>query len=110
NSADQASDFLSSWFWVMGKAREAIMGLSPHVSAAMRNPSILSGTPRQPARPLPAHAPARPRPAVRPRPVFDACQIGVVLRAVLIVEAVVAIAALFWAPAFADWLLLAATV
>jgi two-component system sensor histidine kinase AlgZ len=41
---------------------------------------------------------------------FDACQVGVVLRAVLFVEAVVAVATLFAAPAPIDWLARLATV
>jgi two-component system sensor histidine kinase AlgZ len=42
----------------------------------------------------------------KPRPVmlFDACQIGVVLRAVLFVEAVVAVGAMFGAAGFLAWL------
>lgn len=37
--------------------------------------------------------------------VFDACQVGVVLRAVLFVELVVAVGAMFGAPTFLDWLI-----
>ncbi len=44
---------------------------------------------------------ALPRPAVL---VFDACQVGVVLRAVLFVQAVVAVAAMFGANNLLDWL------
>src|SRR4051812_24192395 len=114
NRADQASDFLSNWFWIMGAVREAIMGLSPNVSV-MRNPSILSATPSSSATshaaPSPASSPGRVRSPARLGTVrFDACQIGVVLRAVLFVEVVVAVASLFLAPSFAEWLLLAATV
>jgi two-component system sensor histidine kinase AlgZ len=44
-------------------------------------------------------------PAVPPRRlVFDACHVGVVLRAVLFVEAVVAVGAMFGASGFMDWL------
>jgi two-component system sensor histidine kinase AlgZ len=45
------------------------------------------------------------RPVAKPRPemVFDACQLGVVLRAVLFVEAVAAVGALFVAAGFTDW-------
>lgn len=65
----------------------------------MRNPSILSA-------PL-----TKPRAAQRASAaLFDACQIGVVLRAVLVVEAVVVIVALFVAPGLVDCLALAATV
>lgn len=65
----------------------------------MRNPSILSATlPKSRATPRAGDA------------LFDACQIGVVLRAVIFVEAVVAIATLFVAPGLSEWLTLAATV
>ena len=40
-----------------------------------------------------------------PASMFDACHVGVVLRAVLFVEAVVAVAAMFGAPQVLDWLL-----
>lgn len=44
-------------------------------------------------------------PAAPPRAlVFDACQVGVVLRAVLFVEAVLAVGAMFGAAGFTDWL------
>ncbi|RZI96610.1 MAG: sensor histidine kinase [Variovorax sp.] len=66
----------------------------------MRNPSILSVTPAKPARPVAGAGVA----------LFDACQIGVVLRAVLLVEAVVAIATLFVVPGGLEWLTLAATL
>jgi len=79
------------------------MGLSPDVSV-MRNPTILSATPVAPAA-LRTRAPGR-----RPVALFDACQIGVVLRAVLFVEAVAAVATLFLAATPFDWLALTATV
>ncbi|GAA4328753.1 histidine kinase [Variovorax defluvii] len=41
---------------------------------------------------------------------FDACQVGVVLRTVIFVEAVVAVAALFQAPTPGEWVMLLATV
>ena len=50
------------------------------------------------------------KPATPPTPasstvlVFDACHVGVVLRAVLFVEAVVVVGAMFGAPTFFDWL------
>lgn len=76
----------------------------------MRNPSILSVTPSKSSA-SPAPAPGRVR-VVTPAgaALFDACQIGVVLRAVLFVEAVVAIVTLFVAAGGAEWLALAATV
>ena len=46
---------------------------------------------------------AGPAPLAHPL-VFDACHIGVVLRAVLFVEAVVAVGAMFGAATFIDWL------
>ena len=49
---------------------------------------------------------SRPAAPVKPKPVmvFDACQLGVVLRAVLFVEAAVAVGAMFGAAGFIDWL------
>ena len=93
------------------------MGLSPHVSA-MNNPSILSASPPAASGPSGASetpastaAPGRARAGSRPgSAMFDACQVGVVLRAVLFVELVVGVTALFLAPTLADWLLLLATV
>src|SRR5687768_4928224 len=100
NRADQASDFLSSWFWVMGAVREAIMGWLPNVSV-MRNPAILSAT----SNPTPPSSPERGRlPARGGSGLFDACQIGVVLRAVLFVEALVATATLFVSSSPGEWL------
>ena len=87
------------------------MALSPRVSA-MNNPSILSADAPAPSA-TPAAAPAQPRarPGARAgSAAFDACQVGVVLRAVLFVQAVVGVASLFVAPTPAGWLLLAATV
>ncbi|MDM0040156.1 histidine kinase [Variovorax sp. J22G21] len=74
----------------------------------MRNPSILSATPVAPSS---AGAPAKSRTPARPGvALFDACQVGTVLRAVLFVEAVVAVATMFQAPSPSEWLGLAATV
>ena len=70
----------------------------------MRNPSILSATP-----PTPPRAVAK-QPSRGPGPLFDACRIGVVLRTVLAVEAVVAVCVLFVAATPADWLAQTATV
>jgi len=87
------------------------MGLSPIVSV-MRNPSILSATPSSSSATTPP-APLLPKGRVPARGgvvLFDACQIGVVLRAVLFVEVVVAVTTLFLAPTLSEWLLLAATV
>ncbi len=51
---------------------------------------------------LRASAPAAPAPV--PAPIFDACHVGVVLRAVLLVQLVLAVAALYGAATFLDWL------
>ena len=49
-------------------------------------------------------APAPPAPGPARTLVFDACHVGLVLRAVLFVEAVVAVGAMFGAATFIDWL------
>ncbi|MBC5768348.1 histidine kinase [Ramlibacter albus] len=59
---------------------------------------------------LPGTARQRQQRAPQQVPVFDACQIGVVLRAVLFVEATVAAAALFSAGGWWDWLVRTAIV
>lgn len=56
---------------------------------------------------LPSAAPPRPPAAARTAPrvlLFDACELGVVLRAVLFVEAVLAVGAMFGAQDSAQWL------
>ncbi|RZL88627.1 MAG: sensor histidine kinase [Variovorax sp.] len=79
------------------------MGLHPNVSV-MRNPTILSATSA-------TASSARPRGAVRAgAALFDACQIGVVLRTVLFVQTVAACGTLFVAPSLPEWLMLMATV
>jgi two-component system sensor histidine kinase AlgZ len=80
----------------------------------MNNPSILSVDPSAPLDLEPA-PPAGPRSrasvaAGEAAAMLDACRVGVVLRAVLLVEVVVAVAALFVAPTPSDWLLQAAIV
>ena len=50
--------------------------------------------------------PAEPQPAL----VFDACQMGVMLRAVLFVEAAVAVAVMFFVQGFMDWVVRLALV
>ncbi len=67
----------------------------------MKNTEILS-TLEWPASQLEARLPASAAP---PRRVFDACHVGVMLRAVLFVQAVVAVAVLFVAPTGWAWLL-----
>lgn len=64
----------------------------------MQEPQILSGF-----QPL-ADAASPPPPPARTALVFDACQAGVILRAVLFVEVAVAVAALFGAQNALDWL------
>ena len=77
------------------------MGLSPNVSV-VRNLSILSATRFR--TPAPDAQGGSAAPASAPAQAFDVCQVGVVLRAVLFVEAVLAAAALFVATGPADWL------
>ncbi len=48
---------------------------------------------------------AQAAPAPGQAPIFDACHVGVVLRAVLLVQLVLAVAAMFGAPTFLDWLM-----
>jgi hypothetical protein len=74
NSADHAWDFLSNWFWDMGGAiiRVSQDGLDAGFANFIDLPGAGAGPWRAPARVL----------------VFDACQTGVILRAVLFVEAV----------------------
>ncbi|MCY1503156.1 Histidine kinase [compost metagenome] len=75
--------------------------------SAMRNPAILSASSPSTS----ASSPERVRAPVRGGPaLFDACQIGVVLRTVVFVEAVVAVATLFVVGSFGEWLVQAATV
>ena len=50
-------------------------------------------------------APAPDSAAVRPHLVFDACHVGVVLRAVLFVELVLGVGALYAAQDFLDWII-----
>jgi two-component system, LytTR family, sensor histidine kinase AlgZ len=61
----------------------------------MKDSQILSAFPE------PAAPPASPKRAL----VFDACHVGVILRAVLFVEAVMSVGAMFGAASAADWLL-----
>ncbi len=61
----------------------------------MQDPRILSTFQNEPPE---APTPARVRP-----PVFDACSVGVALRAVLFVESVVAVGAMFGASSFLEW-------
>ena len=63
----------------------------------MKDTQILSTFQEWPPEPV---APAAP-----PAPLFNACQVGVALRAVLFVELVVAVAALFGTSNFFDWLI-----
>jgi len=65
----------------------------------MRDSQILSAFQE-----LSATAPSAVRPAPRRALIFDACQAGVVLRAVLFVEAVVGVGAMFGAANFIDWI------
>jgi hypothetical protein len=69
--------------------------------SAMRNPAILSASSNY-YRVFPEKPSAGARARARRALLFDACQIGVVLRTVVFVEAVVAIAALFVVPRWAN--------
>src|SRR6185369_7554294 len=104
NKADQARDFLSSWLirWAeaAGLLRRWLQQGSPIIGAKatvlMKDSQILSAFTD-----LQAQVPARPERVL----VFDACHVGVILRAVLFVETVMAAGALFAAIDIADWLL-----
>jgi two-component system sensor histidine kinase AlgZ len=61
----------------------------------MKDSQILSAFPEAPARPAP------PRRVL----LFDACHVGVILRAVLFVETVMSVGAMFGAASFSGWLL-----
>ena len=75
----------------------------------MQNPQILS-TPTPEPKSAPQSRPARPRAGsavdgkVRRALVFDACEVGVVLRAVLFVEIVLGVGAMYGADTVLDWL------
>jgi two-component system sensor histidine kinase AlgZ len=110
NSADQALDFLSNWFWLIwafgwvGAACPGIVNNHWRADQAavqgkgMKDSQILSVFQESTTQAL-APAPARSQALV-----FDACQVGVVLRAVLFVQTVVAVAAMFGANNVLDWL------
>ena len=66
----------------------------------MQDSQLLSVFPELAPEPAPGLAAA----AAPPRLVFDACHVGVVLRAVLFVEAVVAVGAMYGASSLIDWL------
>ena len=74
----------------------------------MQNPQILS-TPTPEPKSAPQSPPARPRAGpevdgkVRRALVFDACEVGVVLRAVLFVEIVLGVGAMYGADTLLDW-------
>lgn len=91
NSADHAWDFLSNWFCDMESAFQE-WSQNP---VDMNDNQILSTfhelTPAVPA--------AQPAPVL----VFDACHIGVVLRAVLFVEVSLAVVCMYGATSLWDW-------
>lgn len=91
NSADHAWDFLSNWFCDMESAFQE-WSQNP---VDMNDNQILSTfhelTPTVPA--------AQPAPVL----VFDACHIGVVLRAVLFVEVSLAVVCMYGATSLWDW-------
>jgi two-component system sensor histidine kinase AlgZ len=81
-----------------------------YLQSVMRKPSILSTPSPVPREPSPAVAGAKRVPARPANLLFDVCHVGAVLRAVLLVEAVVAVVALFLAPSPAAWLVLAGSI
>src|SRR5574337_1324163 len=105
NSADQAWALVASWslegcdavVWGMGAI---IRGLRQpeRPDAAMQETQILSTRPALLPEPTPRGA------SVGRALVFDACRVGVVLRAVLFVEAVLGVGAMFGAAGPGDWL------
>jgi two-component system sensor histidine kinase AlgZ len=98
NSADHAWDFLSNWFCDMGSAFQE-RSQNP---VDMNDNQILSTfqelTPAVPA--------AQPAPVL----VFDACHIGVVLRAVLFVEVSLAVVCMYSVSGLWDWVVHVALV
>jgi two-component system sensor histidine kinase AlgZ len=78
------------------------VGIGVKISAAMKDTQILSTFHET----KPAPEAAAPEAAL----VFDACQMGVVLRSVLFVETVVGVACMFGTPGFEEWLLRASLV
>jgi two-component system sensor histidine kinase AlgZ len=109
NRADQALDFLSNWFWLIssfgwvGAACPGIVnnhwraGQAAVLGKGMKDSQILSVFQESTTQVL-ATASTRPQALV-----FDACQVGVVLRAVLFVQTVVAVAAMFGAGTLLEW-------
>ena len=81
-----------------------------YLQSVMRKPPILSATSPAPPRTSP---PGQGAKGAAPRAgslLFDACHIGVVLRAVLLVEATVAVVALFLTSTPTAWLVLAGSI
>jgi two-component system sensor histidine kinase AlgZ len=81
-----------------------------YLQSVMRKPSILSTPPpahREPSPSLHGAKRAEPRAGTL---LFDTCRIGVVLRAVLLVEAVIAVVMIFMAPTPTAWLVLTGSV
>src|SRR3989344_2557644 len=126
NNADQAWALVSSWLWDGAESalvawaldiRRAIIRRFRHPDnpgAAMQNTQILStqpplpdsGPPERSARSVRAAAGAGPggQPPRGRALVFDACQVGVVLRAVLFVELVVGVGSMYGAGNPVEWL------
>jgi hypothetical protein len=101
NSADHAWDFLSSWFLDMGSGA----GNGVKIRFHERHPNII-GVPGPDALAAAATVPGGLEPAL----VFDACQTGVVLRAVLFVELCAGVGVTFAADTFLDWVIRLALV
>src|SRR6218665_3109046 len=108
NSADQARALASNWFWAWG-----VLDMGRAIIWRFRHPT--ARMPQCEARPFYRHAPRHRMPPPTPPPppprpprgrtlVFAACHIGVVLRAVLFVELVIGVDAMFDAHSPAQWL------
>lgn len=99
------------WNGLWNSARVAALpgAWCPHggglYSVLMKDSRILSSFQELPAAPTPPRQVPMPDAAGAPSRVFDTCQVGVVLRAVLFVQTVVAVVALFGASTWWDWLL-----
>src|SRR5665647_62033 len=109
NRADQLWDFLSSW--LIGGGGGSALLVRPGDEYAritnnraegnvslMNDSQILSAFQDLPGEAAQAEPPARVL-------VFDACHIGVILRAVLFVETVMSVGAMFGSTGATDWLL-----
>ena len=116
NSADQAWDFLSNWFNLNFQERICLSAQAGNAILKQLILSALQSSFMKTTRPIFAEFTLQSgltpldddEVALQAVPVpnmFDACHVGVVLRAVLFVETVVAVGAMFVASQPLDWLL-----